>query len=425
MLQDREIKAAIRAGKPVTLTDGTGERGAGRLALRVRPVADGARGEWCAIWWAGARKLAVIGRYPDLSLAAARDLFRAEWRPAILEGIDPRHARTRARTAGTVADLFAGYVQSMKDKGRRSWPEVERALLTGKGCAAAALGRDLRAAAVTPEAVAAFLGAVYGRGARTAADRYRAYIRAAFAWGMKAERDYTRAAPAARHFALTVNPADAVPRDHGANRARDRALTPGELAALWRALDGPGFDRRTVGALRLLICTGARVREVLRASAGDFDLAAEVWTMPADKSKTGRGRVVPLTPQAVAALRALLAVTPAGLLFPNERRPGEPMADQVVNRALRRWQVVAGAEPFQARDLRRTFTTLAADAGISREARNLIQGHAAGLDRRHYDRSEGLAVTRPAILVWGRQLSRMIQGNAPLLVVVGSDGHRP
>jgi integrase len=426
MLNDREIKAAIRAGKPVTLTDGTGERGAGRLALRVRALADGARGEWCAIWWqSGARKLAVIARYPDLSLAAARDIFRAEWRPAILEGIDPRHARNRARTAGTVADLFGGYIQSMKERGRRSWPEVERALLTGKGCAADALGRDLRAAAVTPDAVAAFLAAVYGRGARTAADRARAYIAAAFSWGMRAERDYTRAAPAARHFALTANPVGAVPRDHGATRARDRALTPEELGALWRALDGPGFDRRTVGAVRLVICTGARVREVLRAAARDFDLAAEVWNVPADKSKTGRGRVVPLTPQAVAAVRDLLAVTPSGLLFPNERRPGEPIADQTVNRALRRWQAAAGAEPFQARDLRRTFTTLAADAGISREARNLIQGHAAGLDRRHYDRSEGLTVTRPAILAWGRRLSRMIRGDALLLVVAGSDGHRP
>jgi integrase len=417
MLNDRTIKAAIKAGKPITLTDGTGERGAGRLAIRVRQSAEGARGEWCAVWWQVSRKMATIGRYPDLSLAAARDLFRAEWRGPIMAGQDPRQARNRARTAGTVADLFAGYIDGMKTRGRGSWPEVERALITGKGCAAEVIGRDMRAAEVTPDAVAAFLGAVYARGARTAADRYRAYIRAAFAWGMKAERDYTRTMRAARHYNLTANPADAVPRDHGANRARDRVLSADELGALWRALDGLGFDRRTVGAVRLLICTGARVREVLRASAEDFDLPAGVWNMPAEKTKTGRARIVPLTPQAVGALRELLAFTRAGLLFQNERRPGEPIADQTINRALRRWQGSAGAEVFQARDLRRTWTTLGADAGISREARNLIQGHAAGLDRRHYDRSDGLGITRPAIEVWGRYLARVTRG-APALSIV-------
>lgn len=421
MLTDPKIKAAIKAAtKPAILTDGTAERGAGRLALRIRPGRDGARAEWVCTWWRdGRRIIAAIGhRYPDTRLTDARKIFADEWRGPIIAGADPRHARHRARTAGTVADLFAGYIEGMKARGRRSWPEVERALLTGRGCAADALGRDLRAADVTPDAVAAFLGGVYSRGARTAADRYRTYIRAAFAWGMKAERDYTRAAPIARHYALSANPADAVPRDHGATRARDRALTPEELAALWRALDGPGFDRRTIGAARLLICTGARVREVLRAAAEDFDLAAEVWTMPPEKTKTGRGRMVPLTPQAVATVRALVAVTPSGLLFPNERRPGEPMADQALNRALSRWIARAGVAKFQARDIRRTWTTLAAELpGITREARNLIQGHAAGLDRRHYDRSEGLAITRPAVQVWGKYLGRVTRG-APVLSIV-------
>lgn len=418
MLNDRQIKAAVRAGKPRTLSDATGERGAGRLALRVRGGTG--RAEWLAVWWqAGRRKVAVLGRYPDLSLSAARDLFRADWRPAILDGLDPRHARQRARTAGTVGDLFAGYVEAMRAADRRSAPEVERALLSGRWNAADALGRDLRAGAVTPDAVAAYLATVFGRGSRTAADRYRAYIRAAFAWGMKAERDYTRPTANAPHFALIANPADAVPRDHGANRTRDRALSAGELAALWQDLDGPGFERRTAGALRLLICTGARVREVLRIEADDLDLDAATWTIPASKAKGGRGRVVPLTAQAVAACRDLLAVTPSGLLFENARQAGAPMPDQAINRALRGWTARRDLDRAQGRDMRRTWTTLAAELpGVTREARNLIQGHTAGIDRRHYDRSEGLAITRPAMDEWGRFLRRTFSGDWQLLRVV-------
>lgn len=410
MLNPRTIDAAARAQRPALLVDGTGERGAGRLALRVRPP----RAEWVAIWWRGGRRvLGVIGRYPDLSLRDARDVFAADWRPVIEAGGDPRASRRAARRAGTVADLFAEYVAHMRAEGARSWPEVDRALLTGAYAAADALGRHTRACAVTPAMVSAYLADTYGRGSRTAADRYRAYLHAAFRWGSRAANDYTRAAGPAGDYALTGNPVAAVPRDTGATRARDRWLSADELRALWLALDGPGFGASTGPAVRILIATGQRVLDVLRAEAGDLDLEAATWTIPAAKRKTGAAggdHVVPLPAIIVPHLRELVAVR-HGLLFPHAERAGAHVPDQTVNRALARWSAAAGVARFQARDLRRTWKTHAGAAGLSKEIRDRLQGHAlTDVSARHYDRHAYNAEKRSAMARWSAFLNALVTG---------------
>lgn len=415
MLNPRAIDSALRtARRLVVLTDGTGERGTGRLALRIRPHAGGARADWLAVWWSGGRRrVGVLGRYPALSLRQARDLFADHWRPEIEAGRDPRRARRARAKAGTVEQLFQAYIASMKALGRRSWPQVERALLTGAQSAADALGRDTRALDVTPEAVTGFLGQVYQRGSRVAADRYRAYLHAVFHWGMRSTHDYTRAGESGprAEFGLRANPVAAVPRDTGAIRARDRALSRAEVRSLWQALDGRGFGLSTAPAIRLLLCTGQRVTDVLRAEGVDFDLEAGLWIIPAAKRKRPDlgDHLVPLPAQAVPVVRQLIEIRGRGLLFPHGKRPGECVPDQTVNRALGRWTDRTGGQPFQARDLRRTWKTLAGEAGLSKEIRDRIQGHAlTDVSAVHYDRYSYLPEKRAGMLRWSAFLDRAL-----------------
>jgi integrase len=62
-----------------------------------------------------------------------------------------------------------------------------------------------------------------------------------------------------------------------------------------------------VGALALefAILTAARLGEVANAQRSEIDLAAKVWTIPANRMKAGREHRVPLSPAAVALLKAL------------------------------------------------------------------------------------------------------------------------
>lgn len=71
-----------------------------------------------------------------------------------------------------------------------------------------------------------------------------------------------------------------------------------------------------------------------------------------------------------------------------------------------------GWPPLQARDLRRTWKTLAGEAGLTLDIRNRVQGHALqDVGSRHYDRHSYLPEKRAALLHWERTLTaRLAEG---------------
>ena len=58
-------------------------------------------------------------------------------------------------------------------------------------------------------------------------------------------------------------------------------------------------------ALEFTILTAARMGEVVGAQRSEIDLAAEVWTIPANRMKGGKEHRVPLSAAAIALLKAL------------------------------------------------------------------------------------------------------------------------
>jgi integrase len=65
---------------------------------------------------------------------------------------------------------------------------------------------------------------------------------------------------------------------------------------------------------------------------------------------------------------------------------------------------------FSARDLRRTFKTLAGSMGISLEMRNRLQGHAlVDVGSVYYDRFDYLDQKRDAMEQWGAGLQKIIR----------------
>lgn len=87
------------------------------------------------------------------------------------------------------------------------------------------------------------------------------------------------------------------------NRRHHEAMPYADVPAFMaRLAERDGAARR---ALRFTILTAARTGEVTGAAWEEFDLAAAVWTIPAERMKGGREHQVPLTPAAVAILRGL------------------------------------------------------------------------------------------------------------------------
>lgn len=415
MLTDKRIQAAIKAVQTETvLNDGAAGRNTGSLVLVIRRLSDqSTSAQWFAKWKAdGQRAKMRMGRYPGMTLLAARQRFANEISPLIQAGRDPRVAPVSGGKP-TVGRMFQAYVDDMRSKGRESADEVERVLLRAKANAADALGRHRLAGDVVDDDVVAYVSKFYRRGKRGAADKARSYIVAAYTWAKKSANDYT--VENRQNWGIKNNPGADVPKDMGAVGTRDRNLSASELRTLWHAATpgSNGFTLESAGCIRLLIGAGQRVQETLRLDGRDLDLDEALWNMPAHKTK-GRKRphTIPLPHQVIPILRDLVAVHGNGPLFPaRSDSKRDHMDHRSIMQAIDRWLDLDGVKvaAFQTRDIRRTWKSRAGEAGISKEMRDLIQQHAkTDTGSKNYDRADYLPPMRAAMDVWAAWLDKVL-----------------
>ena len=96
-------------------------------------------------------------------------------------------------------------------------------------------------------------------------------------------------------------------------------------------------------------------------------------------------------------------------LFP-ARGTGGPRRYDSLTKPVAVFVKQSGMPSFSARDLRRTFKTLAGSMGISLEMRNRLQGHAlVDVGSVYYDRYDYLDQKRDAMEQWGAGLQKIIR----------------
>ena len=149
---------------------------------------------------------------------------------------------------------------------------------------------------------------------------------------------------------------------------RERYLTRDEARRLMRALEKS--DRPEALALRLLLLTGARKSEILRAQWEDVRLDLRLLIVPL--SKSGRPRHIPLSDEAMAVIRSIPRRQGTPWLFPGHA-PGKPLSDLYLfwNR-LRRG---LGFADVRIHDLRHTFASFLVNAGHSLYEVQRLLGH--------------------------------------------------
>jgi integrase len=191
-------------------------------------------------------------------------------------------------------------------------------------------------------------------------NRHLAYVRAAFAkaiaWQVIDGRN-----PAASPGMLR-------------ERQRDHYLSRVETRALLAALDA-SKSPCAAAALALLVTTGARKQEVLRARWEHVDLDRSMLTVP--RAKSGHPRHIPLSPFAAAIVRRQLALREGdgAWVFPSPTLPDRPLAN-----VKRVWATAKKAAGLPAdtviHDLRHSFASALANAGIPLFEIGRVLGHA-------------------------------------------------
>jgi integrase len=206
-----------------------------------------------------------------------------------------------------------------------------------------------------------------------------------------------------------------------------RFLSPTEIGELWRALDDyRGLTPTVRNGLRLLLLTGVRTGELLKARLEDVDLEKATWTVPVanqkltrEKEKTARPWIVPLAPMALALVKELhgLAKTlrsPFLMASFHGGDDGAALTEKSLNHAMRR--LFVGAQPLlkfegdrpTPHDLRRTVRTYLGELGTPWHVAERCLNHSLGKIANTYDVGDYLTERRSALANWESYLSSLL-----------------
>ena len=168
--------------------------------------------------------------------------------------------------------------------------------------------------------------------------------------------------------------------------------------------DVPAFiarlrERETIAALALEFCilTAARSGEVLGARWSEIDLAAKVWTIPAERMKATREHRIPLSEPALAILEKLSEARTGELVFPGQRA-GRPLSHNVMLNAMSR----LGVDAVTVHGFRSAFRDWAGnETHFPREVAEGALAHAVGdKAEQAYRRGDALGKKRGLMEAW-------------------------
>ncbi len=169
----------------------------------------------------------------------------------------------------------------------------------------------------------------------------------------------------------TENPAIGVERYP--EEQRERYLSRAELVRLTEAL-GKCVDQQPANVIRMLLLTGARRGEVEEMEWEHLDLEEGVWTKPSTHTKQKKLHRVPLNTPARDLLSKIKAHRPSErYVFPG-RLSGKPLRD--LHRAWKAICKEAKIEDLRMHDLRHSYASFLASAGLSLPVIGALLGHA-------------------------------------------------
>jgi len=335
-LSDTKVRNAKPAEKPYKLSDGE------QLYLHVSPA--GGR-SWRMNYQFGrnaagkpVQKTLTIGSYPAISLKDAREA-RDTAKAMLAKGREPKPSDLfeRAPAEADTRPTFEAIGREWHDLQKGRWSKVHAAdVLTNLEDEVFAQIGALPIEDVEAPAVFTLLRAISTRGAVETAHRTRQRISAIFVYAIATGRA-TRDPAAGLAIALPKKP-KAKPQPAITTLAGLRQLIIDAEAERCRA--------QTKLALRLLALTAVRPNELHGARWSEFedlDGAAPLWRIPAHRMKGDMDRkgevegdhLVPLSPQAVAVIEAMMPLTgDLALVFPTDRHPHKPMSENTLRALL-------------------------------------------------------------------------------------------
>jgi integrase len=324
----------------------------------------------------------VIGSFPVDTVEQARTKAQLVL-AGVKGGRDPSKERKTLREIPTVTAL-ASYYLGEYAASRHLRESTIRDARTVLGYALPKLGSK-QVVEVMIGDIRSLHGAVRHGVSRYQANRMLAVLKRMFA--LSIEQGWT-----------TNNPCEGVGKFQEDERWRN--LSHAEVGRLLDACDAYA-DQNSANAVRLLLFTGARLREVLSARWEQFDLDKGIWVKPSSHTKTNRQHWLELPEPALLLLRDMRSRTNSTFLFPGkakENSKGERL-EQPRGDLKRPWSWLvkrSGLVNIRIHDLRRTTASFMLNGGASLATVGSALGHTQAATTARYARLSG-TVQRAAL----------------------------
>lgn len=313
------VKQAKPKEKSYKLSD---ERG---MFLLVQP--NGARYWRLKYRFAGKEKLLALGVYPEVSLKDAREL-RDEARKLLANGVDPSDLRRakKAAISDAIENSFEAigrewFANKLIDKSEGHKTRTLRAL---EKDLFPSIGKRPISSISPPELLTA-LRKIESRGAIDTAHRAKQTAGQVFRYAIatgRAERDPSADLKGAlrttkkKHFAAITDPR--------------------EVGRLLVAIDDFQGTPTVKAALQLSPLLFCRPGELRHMEWDEINWEEKQWELPPEKMKMKQPHIVPLSKQAIAALKDIERLNGRRrYVFPSARGASRPLSENAVRVALR------------------------------------------------------------------------------------------
>jgi integrase len=380
----------IRALKPretrYLVTDGRG------LCLEVLP--SGKLSWLYRCRFKGRPEKVSLGRYPDLSLKAAR-CERDKQATLLAGGRSPAEEKRLAKMAVTrdcdLSEFAERYYHDIVLRDRKDPRNIRRYL---ENEILPALGSKLLSQ-VTAADVQTLVFRKRDNGQESAAAEVRSLIKRIF--------DYAVVCGAAQ-----ANPATALPtRFITKVRSRTRALTPDEIRIYLHTLYRSNIRRQFKLALHLILLTLVRKSELILAQWKDVDLERGEWNIPAENSKTEQPHTVYLSRQATELFQELNALAGGSVwVMPGRSGLSKPFSHNAMNQAM--GSITFEIPPFTIHDLRRTSSTQLHEKGFPSDVIEKALNHQIKGVRGVYNRAEYAEQRRQMLQFWADYVEALV-----------------
>lgn len=390
MLSDTKLRNAKPKDRPYKLGDFDG------LYLYVTPA--GGRSWRFDFRHGGKRYTQTLGKYPDVSLADARDRLR-EARSVLASGKNPHQEARKEKilqkesVANTFSAIADEWYKSKEKLRSKPWREANDLYLR----------RDLNPKIgqlpineVTGQLILAILKDIGQKSGIKTAERVRQTAGQVFEYAI-------------RQLKATANPARSLTQWTEVPQAEHRRpLTPKEIPAFLDAISRyPGLPTTKI-AVRLLLLTFVRKSEMVQATWDEFDIPNGLWIIPKERMKMQKPHIVPLSRQAIELLEHLKPLSlGSSYLFPGNSSIEKPMSGSTINIMF---QKMGYGGSFTPHGVRSTASTILNEHGFGRDTIERQLAHSERDEiRAAYNHADYLPERKKMMQAWADYLDSLVQ----------------